>query len=115
MMPFKLLRACWQSLKSFSRLQPRCEWGDDFHGRLYCIPGGLMAGAAQQTALLVHGGAHAGLTNRVLALMRIGCWWVSRYLRASAQNALQNIYRSLKESDGSRRRAHSSIAALPRH
>ena len=65
-LPVRLLRACWQSLRIIRRVQPAVVIS---MGGYIAFPGGMMA-ALLGVPLVVHEpGAHAGLTNRVLALI----------------------------------------------
>ncbi len=66
MMPLKLLRACWQSIKVIRRITPSVVIS---MGGYIALPGGMMAVLLGKPLLVHEPGAHAGLTNRVLALI----------------------------------------------
>lgn len=66
LMPFKLLRAFWQSLQIMRRVQPNVVIS---MGGYIAFPGGVMAVLLGKPLMVHEPGAHAGLTNRVLALI----------------------------------------------
>ena len=66
LMPFKLLRALWQSLQIIRRVRPNVVIS---MGGYIAFPGGVMAVLLGKPLMVHEPGAHAGLTNRVLALI----------------------------------------------
>ena len=66
LMPFKLLRALWQSLQIIRCVQPNVVIS---MGGYIAFPGGVMAVLLGKPLMVHEPGAHAGLTNRVLALI----------------------------------------------
>ena len=66
MLPFVLLRAFWQSLSMLLRVQPDVVVS---MGGYIAFPGGMMAVLLGKPLVVHEPGAHAGLTNRVLALV----------------------------------------------
>ncbi len=65
-MPLKLLRAFWQSLQIIRRVKPNVVIS---MGGYIAFPGGMMAVLLGKPLVVHEPGAHAGLTNRVLALI----------------------------------------------
>jgi UDP-N-acetylglucosamine--N-acetylmuramyl-(pentapeptide) pyrophosphoryl-undecaprenol N-acetylglucosamine transferase len=66
MLPFTLLRAFWQSLSLLRRVKPDVVIS---MGGYIAFPGGMMAVLLGKPLVVHEPGAHAGLTNRVLALI----------------------------------------------
>lgn len=66
MLPFILLRAFWQSLSILRRVKPNVVVS---MGGYIALPGGMMAVLLGRPLIVHEPGAHAGLTNRVLALI----------------------------------------------
>ena len=66
MLPFVLLRAFWQSLSMLRRVKPDVVIS---MGGYIAFPGGMMAVLLGKPLVVHEPGAHAGLTNRVLALV----------------------------------------------
>ncbi len=66
MLPLVLLRACWQSLLVMRRVKPDVVVS---MGGYIAFPGGVMAVLCGKPLVVHEPGAHAGLTNRVLALI----------------------------------------------
>ena len=65
-LPFTLLRALWQSYAVMRRVNPAVVVS---MGGYIALPGGLMAVMMGKPLVVHEPGAHAGLTNRVLALI----------------------------------------------
>jgi UDP-N-acetylglucosamine--N-acetylmuramyl-(pentapeptide) pyrophosphoryl-undecaprenol N-acetylglucosamine transferase len=65
-LPFTLLRAFWQSLAVMRRVKPDVVIS---MGGYIAFPGGMMAVLMGKPLVVHEPGAHAGLTNRVLALI----------------------------------------------
>lgn len=65
-LPLRLLRAFWQSLQIIRRVQPAVVIS---MGGYIAFPGGMMAVLLGKPLVVHEPGAHAGLTNRVLALI----------------------------------------------
>jgi UDP-N-acetylglucosamine--N-acetylmuramyl-(pentapeptide) pyrophosphoryl-undecaprenol N-acetylglucosamine transferase len=65
-LPFVLLRAFWQSLAVLRRVKPDVVIS---MGGYIAFPGGMMAVMLGRPLVVHEPGAHAGLTNRVLALI----------------------------------------------
>ncbi len=65
-LPFTLLRAFWQSLSILRRIKPDVVVS---MGGYIAFPGGMMAVLLGKPLVVHEPGAHAGLTNRVLALI----------------------------------------------
>lgn len=65
-MPFRLLRALWVTRSIFARVQPDVVMS---MGGYVAMPGGVMAALTGRPLVVHEPGAHAGLTNRVLALL----------------------------------------------
>ena len=65
-LPFVLLRAFWQSLAILRRVKPDVVIS---MGGYIAFPGGMMAVLLGKPLVVHEPGAHAGLTNRVLALI----------------------------------------------
>jgi UDP-N-acetylglucosamine--N-acetylmuramyl-(pentapeptide) pyrophosphoryl-undecaprenol N-acetylglucosamine transferase len=65
-LPFVLLRAFWQSLAVLRRVKPDVVIS---MGGYIAFPGGMMAVLLGKPLVVHEPGAHAGLTNRVLALI----------------------------------------------
>ncbi len=66
MLPFVLLRAFWQSLSMLRRVKPDVVIS---MGGYIAFPGGMMAVLLGKPLVVHEPGAHAGLSNRVLALV----------------------------------------------
>ncbi len=66
LLPFNLLRAFWQSLRVLQRIKPDVIIS---MGGYIAFPGGMMAVLLGKPLVVHEPGAHAGLTNRVLALI----------------------------------------------
>ena len=66
LLPLKLLRAFWQSVQIIRRVKPNVVIS---MGGYIAFPGGMMAVLLGKPLLVHEPGAHAGLTNRVLALI----------------------------------------------
>ena len=66
LLPFLLLRAFWQSLRVMQRVKPAVVVS---MGGYVAFPGGMMAVLCGKPLVVHEPGAHAGLTNRVLALI----------------------------------------------
>ena len=66
LLPFTLLRAFWQALIVIRRTQPDVVIS---MGGYIAFPGGMMGVACGKPLVVHEPGAHAGLTNRVLALI----------------------------------------------
>ncbi len=64
-MPFTLLRALWQSFGVMRRVRPAVVVS---MGGYIALPGGMIAALMGKPLVVHEPGAHAGLTNRVLAL-----------------------------------------------
>jgi UDP-N-acetylglucosamine--N-acetylmuramyl-(pentapeptide) pyrophosphoryl-undecaprenol N-acetylglucosamine transferase len=65
-LPFRVTRACWQALRIIRRVQPDLVIS---MGGYIAFPGGLMAAMLGKPLVVHEPGAHAGLSNRVLALI----------------------------------------------
>ncbi len=65
-LPLRLLRAFWQAMKIIRRVQPAVVIS---MGGYIAFPGGMMAVLMGKSLVVHEPGAHAGLTNRVLALI----------------------------------------------
>ena len=66
LLPFLLLRAFWQSLRVIQRVKPDVVVS---MGGYVAFPGGMMAVLCGKPLVVHESGAHAGLTNRALALI----------------------------------------------
>ncbi len=66
LLPLVLLRACWQSLSVMRRVKPDVVVS---MGGYIAFPGGVMGVLCGKPLVVHEPGAHAGLTNRVLALI----------------------------------------------
>lgn len=66
LLPFNLLRAFWQALRIVQRVKPDVVVS---MGGYIAFPGGMMAVLLGKPLVVHEPGAHAGLTNRVLALI----------------------------------------------
>lgn len=66
MLPLTLIRAFWQSLRVLMRVKPDVVVS---MGGYIAFPGGMMAVLLGKPLVVHEPGAHAGLTNRVLALI----------------------------------------------
>ena len=66
LLPFLLLRAFWQSLRVMQRVKPDVVVS---MGGYVAFPGGMVAVLCGKPLVVHEPGAHAGLTNRVLALI----------------------------------------------
>ncbi|MFN7221706.1 MAG: undecaprenyldiphospho-muramoylpentapeptide beta-N-acetylglucosaminyltransferase [Burkholderiales bacterium] len=66
LLPLTLLRAFWQSLRMLRRVKPDVVVS---MGGYIAFPGGMMAVLLGKPLVVHEPGAHAGLTNRVLALI----------------------------------------------
>ena len=66
LLPLVLLRACWQSLLVMRRVKPDVVVS---MGGYIAFPGGVMGVLCGKPLVVHEPGAHAGLTNRVLALI----------------------------------------------
>jgi UDP-N-acetylglucosamine--N-acetylmuramyl-(pentapeptide) pyrophosphoryl-undecaprenol N-acetylglucosamine transferase len=66
LLPLRLLRAFWQSLQVLRRVRPNVVVS---MGGYIAFPGGMMASLLGKPLVVHEPGAHAGLTNRVLALI----------------------------------------------
>ncbi len=66
LLPLRLLRAFWQSLAVLRRVRPNVVVS---MGGYIAFPGGMMAVLLGKPLVVHEPGAHAGLTNRVLALI----------------------------------------------
>ena len=66
LLPLVLLRACWQSLSVMRRVKPDVIVS---MGGYIAFPGGVMGVLCGKPLVVHEPGAHAGLTNRVLALI----------------------------------------------
>ena len=66
LLPFVLLRAFWQSLRIIRRIKPDVVVS---MGGYIAFPGGMMGVLCGKPLIVHEPGAHAGLTNRVLALI----------------------------------------------
>jgi UDP-N-acetylglucosamine--N-acetylmuramyl-(pentapeptide) pyrophosphoryl-undecaprenol N-acetylglucosamine transferase len=66
LLPMRLLRAFWQSLRVLRRVKPSVVVS---MGGYIAFPGGMMAVLLGKPLVVHEPGAHAGLTNRVLALI----------------------------------------------
>lgn len=66
LLPMRLLRAFWQSLSVLRRVRPNVVVS---MGGYIAFPGGMMAVLLGKPLVVHEPGAHAGLTNRVLALI----------------------------------------------
>ncbi len=66
LLPLLLLRACWQSLSVMRRVKPDVVVS---MGGYIAFPGGVMGVLCGKPLVVHEPGAHAGLTNRVLALI----------------------------------------------
>src|SRR5689334_20363990 len=64
LLPFNLLRACWQSLCVLRRVRPDVVLG---LGGYITFPGGIMAALLGRPLVLHEQNSIAGLTNRILA------------------------------------------------
>ncbi len=64
-LPFKLVRAFWQSFQIIRRIKPSVVVS---MGGYIAFPGGVMAAILGKPVVVHEPGAHAGLTNRALAL-----------------------------------------------
>ena len=111
MMPFKLLRACWQSLKIIQRVQPNVVIS---MGGYIAFPGGLMAVLLGKPLLVHEPGAHAGLTNRVLALIadRVLVGFPDTFAQVP-KNAIAKYLPQPKKVEWLGTPVRGSIAALP--
>ncbi len=65
-LPFRLLRACWQSFNIIRRIKPNVVVS---MGGYVAFPGGVIAAILGKPLVVHEPGAHAGLTNRALALL----------------------------------------------
>lgn len=72
LLPFKLLRACWQSLSVMRRIQPDVVLG---LGGYITLPAGLMAALCGKPLVLHEQNSVAGMANKVLAQLsqRVFC------------------------------------------
>jgi UDP-N-acetylglucosamine--N-acetylmuramyl-(pentapeptide) pyrophosphoryl-undecaprenol N-acetylglucosamine transferase len=66
LMPLRLLRAFWQAIAVIQRVKPMIVVS---MGGYIAFPGGMMAVLLGKPLIVHEPGAHAGLTNRVLALI----------------------------------------------
>lgn len=66
LLPLRLLRAFWQSLQVLRQVRPNVVVS---MGGYIAFPGGMMASLLGKPLVVHEPGAHAGLTNRVLALI----------------------------------------------
>ena len=66
LLPLVLLRAFWQSLRVIRRIKPDVVVS---MGGYIAFPGGMMGVLCGKPLIVHEPGAHAGLTNRVLALI----------------------------------------------
>jgi UDP-N-acetylglucosamine--N-acetylmuramyl-(pentapeptide) pyrophosphoryl-undecaprenol N-acetylglucosamine transferase len=66
LLPLRLLRAFWQSIQILRRVRPHVVVS---MGGYVAFPGGMMASLLGKPLVVHEPGAHAGLTNRVLALI----------------------------------------------
>lgn len=66
LLPLTLMRACWQSLRVIQRVKPDVVVS---MGGYIAFPGGMMGVLCGKPLVVHEPGAHAGLTNRVLALI----------------------------------------------
>lgn len=110
-MPLKLLRALWQSLQIIRRVKPSIVIS---MGGYIALPGGMMAVLLGKPLVVHEPGAHAGLTNRVLALIadRVLVGFPKTFEQVP-KNAVAKILPKPQNVEWVGTPVRSSIAALP--
>ena len=110
-MPLKLLRAFWQSLQIIRRVKPSVVIS---MGGYIAFPGGMMAALLGKPLVVHEPGAHAGLTNRVLALIadRVLVGFPKTFEQVP-KNALAKLLPKPKKVEWLGTPVRASIAELP--
>ena len=80
LLPWRLLRALWQSLQVLRRVKPQVVLG---LGGYITLPGGLVSAAAGKPVLLHEQNSIAGMSNKLLALVarRVFCAYPSAFAK----------------------------------
>ena len=111
MLPLMLMRACWQSLRVIQRVKPDVVVS---MGGYIAFPGGLMGVLCGKPLVVHEPGAHAGLTNRVLALIadRVLVGFPHTF-EQSPKNALARLLPKPKKVEWLGSPVRADIASLP--
>ncbi|MEP7156393.1 MAG: undecaprenyldiphospho-muramoylpentapeptide beta-N-acetylglucosaminyltransferase [Betaproteobacteria bacterium] len=111
LLPMVLLRAFWQSLRVIRRVQPDVVIS---MGGYIAFPGGMMGVLCGKPLVVHEPGAHAGLTNRVLALLadRVLVGFPHTFEQVP-KNALAKLLPKPKKVEWLGTPVREEIAALP--
>ena len=111
LLPLVLLRAFWQSLAVIRRVKPDVVVS---MGGYIAFPGGMMSVLCGKPLVVHEPGAHAGLTNRVLALIadRVLVGFPTTF-QQSPKNALARLLPIPKNVEWLGTPVRADIAALP--
>ena len=111
MLPLVLLRAFWQSLRVIRRVKPDVVIS---MGGYVAFPGGMMGVLCGKPLVVHEPGAHAGLTNRVLALIadRVLVGFPGTF-EQSPKNALAKLLPKPKKVQWLGTPVRDDIASLP--
>jgi UDP-N-acetylglucosamine--N-acetylmuramyl-(pentapeptide) pyrophosphoryl-undecaprenol N-acetylglucosamine transferase len=111
LLPLVLLRAFWQSLKVIRRVKPDVVVS---MGGYIAFPGGMMGVLCGKPLVVHEPGAHAGLTNRALALIadRVLVGFPKSF-EQKPKNALARLLPTPKQVDWLGTPVRADIASLP--